>query len=432
MKLSLNNTLIPTLLLAFVGVTVTFLVPVFTTTTRWLVLLAVFFHLALKGKLLLPLRTRYGVMALVHAFWTICTVLWSEQPLLSGMKGIALAMMSLTALAAGYYWGRYNEVSKALDYLMPLAVAAIMAGLLGRFSATAIDRAGEVTLYSGLVNGSNMFGSMLAMCSPYLIWKLHQNWPRQRGRLWWMLISGIALFYLLAASSRSALLMVMFTMTGLFMTISMTKRVQLIVISFTVLTNAFLLSPGALERVEQQWIYKSVDTSVGVLNSRRTVWDYSLYQSLKGGWFGGGYGVTIGDTSQFTVGLTAVGYGREKGNSQLAIIEETGFVGGMIYLILLGTLFRRLFTVLMRWSPSPQKTLLAIITGALLGMVIHSAFEAWWVAPGSPEAVYFWVLSGAGLGLASHKPATVALPVRRQGLRRQLQNVPVSPGPATT
>lgn len=430
MKLSLNNTLIPTLVLAFVGVAVTFLAPIFTTTTRWLVLLVVLVYLGLKGKLLAPLRTRFGVVTLLYAFWTVCTMMWSEQPLLSGMKGIAFSMLSLTAVAAGYYWSRHRDASQAVDYLLPLTMCAIVAGLFGRFSAVALD-SGPVSMYSGLVVGSNMFGSMLAMCSPYLIWQLYLNWSRRNRRLWWIAVSGIALYYLLAASSRSALLMVLCTLAGLFMALSMTKRLQMIILLVTVTTNAFVLSPGVIERIEQQWIYKSVDRTGGVLNSRRTVWEYSYNQAVKGGWFGGGYGVTIGDTTQFTGGLTAVGYGREKGNSQLAVLEETGLIGGMLYLFLLIALFQRLLKVLLAWPRSPQKTLLAVITGALAGMVVHSCFEAWWVAPGGPETAYFWVLSGIALGLASHKPAVRVAPVQQRGLRKQLQNPPVSPGSAT-
>jgi len=33
------------------------------------------------------------------------------------------------------------------------------------------------------------------------------------------------------------------------------------------------------------------------------------------------------------------------------------------------------------------------------GLFVQSIFEAWWVAPGSPEAVYFWALTGVSIGL---------------------------------
>jgi hypothetical protein len=124
-----------------------------------------------------------------------------------------------------------------------------------------------------------------------------------------------------------------------------------------------------------------------VLYTRREVWQISYDQAKKGGWLGGGYGVTIGDT-EFEGGFTAVGYGREKGNSQLAIIEETGLIGFALYLNSLLPLFSSLLKSQKRWRRRPEKVLRGIVTGTLFGMLISSVFEAWWVAPSSPESVY--------------------------------------------
>jgi hypothetical protein len=32
-------------------------------------------------------------------------------------------------------------------------------------------------------------------------------------------------------------------------------------------------------------------------------------------------------------------------------------------------------------------------------MTVMGFFEAWWVAPGSPESIWFWAMVGIGLGL---------------------------------
>ena len=137
-----------------------------------------------------------------------------------------------------------------------------------------------------------------------------------------------------------------------------------------------------------------------MLYTREEVWSKSFEQAKKGGWFGGGYGVTIGD-KDFKGGLTAVGYGREKGNSQLAINEETGLIGLGIYLLSLFVLFKRLIGEQLRLKCSRAGVLLGIVTGTLFGMIMQSVFEAWWVAPGSPESLYFWTLTGVALGITS-------------------------------
>ena len=126
----------------------------------------------------------------------------------------------------------------------------------------------------------------------------------------------------------------------------------------------------------------------------------SLAVGLLVGWSGGGYGVTIGDTN-FKGGLTAIGYGREKGNTQLAIVEETGIIGLLIYLYLLYVLFKRLISEQSKLPRCGTKVLLGIVTGTLFGLIMQSVFEAWWVAPGAPESLYFWTLAGVAQGIAS-------------------------------
>ena len=67
------------------------------------------------------------------------------------------------------------------------------------------------------------------------------------------------------------------------------------------------------------------------------------------------------------------------------------------------------------------KALTAIVMGALLGALIIGVFEAWWVAPGAPESIWFWTMVGVALGLsevAVRKPAQYSRrPVRVPGFR---------------
>ena len=98
-------------------------------------------------------------------------------------------------------------------------------------------------------------------------------------------------------------------------------------------------------------------------------------------------------------GFTAYGYGREKGNSQLAVMEELGLIGLGLYVALLATLLSYLAHTFQRIRMRDEKVAFGIVTGAIIGMIVSSVFEAWWVAPGSPEAPFFWGLIGIALGL---------------------------------
>ena len=74
-------------------------------------------------------------------------------------------------------------------------------------------------------------------------------------------------------------------------------------------------------------------------------------------------------------------------------------MGLALYFTLILALFRRLVRGHFREEDRETKVVLGIVIGALGGLTIMSVFEAWWVAPGSPESAYFWSLAGVGLGL---------------------------------
>jgi hypothetical protein len=400
MNLTIKNILLPLLVLGFVGVAVTFLSPVFTTTTRWGLLLLCLLYVLVSGFWIKPFRSSFGSLTILFGLWALATALWSEVPGLTFMKGVAFLLVVVACLAIGQWWSQEHEMDKALDYLLPLTLAAILAGLLGRFSTYAVVHSGGTTLYQGLVSGPNMFGSMLAMCMPVLFWKTWLNLGNGKKAWFWMILVGIAAWYLFLASSRGAILIVFITFLGMMFSMSQGKRMRWALLTLAFLINAFLVVPGQFEYFQQQYIFKNATREQGVLHTREEVWSVSYQQAVKGGWFGGGFGVTIGAPNTYKGGLTAVGYGREKGNTQLALFEETGVVGFLIYLASLFALFHRLIRVWFSLPRGQDKTLLGIVTGVLAGMIVGSVFEAWWVAPGSPEAVYFWCLAGVGLGLA--------------------------------
>ena len=95
-----------------------------------------------------------------------------------------------------------------------------------------------------------------------------------------------------------------------------------------------------------------------------------------------GYGVSAPDIK--TPLLTGSHYEdgryiREKGNSILALIEETGLIGLIFFLL-------PLFYITLKIFKSPESQITdhrSLITAALAAMLVHAQFEAWWVGVGS-------------------------------------------------
>jgi len=390
--------LVPIMILAFVGTAVSFLNPIFNLTTRWLVLGIVVIYLFLIGEYKHLFHSRFCQVTILFAAWCLCTVIWSEQPMLSFMKIGAFILIVFTCMSAGKLWVRYNPLEHGLIYLVPLLFVTLVAGILGRYFASSNVNFSAVLLYQGMVGGSNMFGSMLAMCAPLLIW---QTYLQRKNSLWcliWLLLSGISVNYLLATFSRSSILVVVSSLLGFVLSLGVNRKLQISLALLGVFLIGFMVFPGQLEKLQQRYIYKNIPVQYGLLYTREDVWQESFRHAKMGGWIGGGYGVTIGD-SGFEGGLTSVGYGREKGNTQLAIIEETGLIGFGIYLFSIIVLFKGLISELLNLPRGHKRIILSIVTGTLIGMILQSVFEAWWNAPGSPESLYFWTLTGVAIGI---------------------------------
>lgn len=410
----LRDWLLPLMILGFVGIPVSFLGPVFNTSSRWLFLALMAVYLLLKGGGFRTGGTAFERFTLLFWCWALLTVTWSEVPSLTAMKATAFGAVVFVGMAAGRMWVRNHPREYALNYLLPLTIAALLAGILGKYSAAAFIDTGVSHLYQGLVAGPNMFGSLLAMVFPLLLWKTYSLWSYQRQRIVCLMLVGIDIYYLLAANSRGAILVVLFTLAGLLMTLPMRRRMRAGGLLLGTLAALLVTSPGALETAKRKFIHKEATEEQGIFYTREAVWAESYELAKAGGWFGGGYGVTIGDATftGFKGGLTSVGYGREKGSTQLALAEETGLVGLAIYSASIFALFISLARSVSRLREKNEKALMGVVVGALFGMCVQSIFEAWWVAPASPESVYFWVLVGVTLalsgraGLASRSGAT--------------------------
>ena len=217
------------------------------------------------------------------------------------------------------------------------------------------------------------------------------------------------------ARSRASLLIIVFTAIGLLLGVGLRKQALLIIAGSLLVLFVAALFPDLIDYIESAVVRKGISEDQGVFHSRWQVWEESLALGIKGGWIGGGYGVTIGAPWFGESSFTAIGYGREKANSQFAIMEELGIVGLVAYAVFLFSLFGLILTSFRRARDTKLRVNLGIVSGALAGFVLNSAFEAWWVAPGSAEAPFFWGLVGVGVGLSQIEAAVARQSATVQG-----------------
>jgi O-antigen ligase len=422
----LRNFWFPLATFAFVGVQVKYVGLVFTPTTRWIFLLLLLGHLVIRRRFLMGLNSAFGVSLLAYCIWCMLTSIWSEVPELSVAKSTAFVLVSLTFVSAGYFWIEKRDKLNAIRYLVPVATLALFAGIMGNNAATI---GANLKIYGGLTH-PNALGAMIVMSLPVLLWIAYKERKKPLARWIWIALVAVALAVLMRSGSRASTLGAAIVLILFLMSLKIRVTVFYSLLIMGALLIAASVDAELIHATYHDYLLKGQTEKKGILFSRERVWDKSYENAIAGGWFGAGYGVTIGDTV-FEGGLTAETYGREKGNAQLAIVEETGKIGLLLYFGLLLTLFTRILSAFIREKHGDMKVILGLIMGALCGITFTSVFEAWWVAPGSAESAFFWGLAGVGLGLAERSrrmsrflsPSTAASrpplirAVREQGAR---------------
>jgi len=142
-------------------------------------------------------------------------------------------------------------------------------------------------------------------------------------------------------------------------------------------------------------------TEKAVFQSRYSVWKQSLARAEKGGLIGAGFGVNINNhafSGDALSGQISSKYKGEKGNSQLAIIEETGIIGFGLYLILIISLFGSAIPRYLQLK-GVDRVVMGTMLGAIIGLLLESLVEGWWDSAAGPEVICFWTFVGVIHGM---------------------------------
>ena len=245
-----------------------------------------------------------------------------------------------------------------------------------------------------------MFGLLMSLSLPYILWQTYLNWRTRFKRIFWGLLLLSCIIFLLESLSRASMLFAAFILVGFIHGLKLNKKIYMFSISLMVFIAILLFNPAVIDKTIARYVYKT-DTTVSLLNSREKPWERSYEGAAQGGWFGLGYGVSYDDNSDFDFeyGLTSAGYGREKGNSQLALLEETGIVGFILFALLIASTLAKLIKLFIRTRGSENRVLIGIIMGTFIGLISQSIFEAWWTSPMTQESIFFWTLIGIARGI---------------------------------
>lgn len=373
--------------------------------TRWLMLIVMMLYMLIQRSLIRYFDWKLLLILSLYCAWCFFTSYWSIVPILSIIKSLLLFCMISVMVSAGVEWVKRHSMDDMLGYLRVVACFFLLSGYLRYLSGTAILE----SAFMGLTGNPNMFGFMMAAIFPLFCWETYRHWSPfyPVKRLFWLFLLVSCVFFLFASMTRSAILMSMSIFIGFIISLDLNKKILLSVFGMISLLFILIVYPPALlgltNTVKYYLLKGNVDSGQiveTVLENRRLVWSTSYEAAKEGGWFGVGYAATVGQ-NDFTLNnrLNSANYGREKGNSQLAVIEETGVIGFIGYLSIMGLISYKLVKVFFMALRKSDRVLIGIIAGTFFGMIAQSIFEGWWDAPGGPDSVYFWVLIGVIRGL---------------------------------
>lgn len=373
-----------------------FFTPLFNPTTRWLYVLIAFMLAFLVRYGQHARRTSVFALLAIYLAWCLLTVIWSEIPELSFNKVMAAVLVTVGLFSLGFAWMRQQSnvlhVMNAFHWLAPLSLIVAVSGKVGQ---GLLDEGQNY--YAGLAGNSNNLGWMMAVSMTFFTWKAFDHKLSAKQRSLFFSLMGVAVYYLLLSQSRASMILAFCAIFGFFIASGIGSRIRMVGLALFLVFGTFLFIPNASDLAYTKFVLKGSgsDLAYALEQSRGEQFRDSLDAAETGGLLGGGYGISIGASPlDYRGGGTAVGYGREKVNSPLAIVEETGIIGLSLVVLILLNIFILALRAYRSTIVQEERMLVGMLTGLIFGMVVHTNFEAWWVAPGSGLSIYFWSVAG--------------------------------------
>lgn len=393
---------LPAVMAAISACGTTLLPVVFNGTTRWGYIFIGLAYLVMHSrKIKFVFSLKLGLLLFLYVFWCFLTFVWSEIPLLSFYKGCTTFMVIFTLFSLGVSWGRSVAIDEAMKFMGLMFLIVLMVTSFA--SASESFMAGGVDMYVGLAGNPNNMGMLLAIALPFALWNVYTA-KSARVRYLWLSLFAYILYHLVISHSRAAMLLGGFELLGFLYGTGIKKYLLHISIVAISAISILLIYPEAADTFYNQYVLKGNvgdQASEAFERSRGAAYEEGYAMALEGGLIGAGNGISIGSNpGSYQGGFTTSGYSREKGNSAMAIVEETGLIG---LVIVLQFALVVIISAMASCRSFPQNSLprvaLSTLTGFFIGMLVYSNFEAWWVAQGSAESVVFWGATGVLYGL---------------------------------
>ncbi len=325
---------------------------------------------------------------------------WAEFPIVTLLRSVFFLVLVFGAYSvSSYFKNKYIDYSYIFTPLALLIILTSAASLL--FQIPENYRTGGNGLgLMGFAVHQNTLGSIAFLCGSvftfYLIKKAFISNRKPMVVLLLLAASILVVMVLFMTASRGAIAAFLIFLFFILLLETGIKR-SLIVFGITGLILIISLQFEFVKTAAENVIYKKAEN---ILSSRESMYRASLKGADNGGVFGIGYGMSDTALVKNVAGEMQNGrFIREKGSTLLALVEETGIVGAILFylpIVLLlwkggGRVVFRVKTIRQahcevpfgKLSETDVKSEKSFLISVIIAMTVHSQIEAWGVGVGS-------------------------------------------------
>jgi len=355
---------------------------------------------AKRAELLKLLANRKLVLVLYcFPLWAAITSFWSLDPQNSLIRAGYFAFVLTVAFVAGTLWFRKKE---NLDLLIPINIFVVLVSVISLIFGVPESswELSPIWRFKGFAQHQNTLGALILFTSLPLIWNLFLK----KINIFQLLLLLINVGVLIITFSRASILSFVLIFVVLTIRLKFTLFLKILGAVVVLISILLLIKPQLVIKPINHIVYKG---SYSAYSTREKLFDDSFQSAINGGLLGLGYGVSNPQIKN-PINVGGSNSIREKGNSTLALIEETGIIGLVLFLLPLLTLANYFFRFRKHYSVSSYE--LSVISNPslvtnyrsrvllftfTLSLLLHSQFEAWLGGVSSFQLLIYFVLLGS-------------------------------------
>jgi len=361
---------------------------------RWAFLALLGLSLIVRGGMAWLPRMGHPAYLSLALFVAVClaSIQYSPNGEMTLFKSLAFGFLLFVSVVHGALPHKKGAARVCSSFALLTGLVVLGCG----FVAAREGLTGPGGNFAGLFGDANSLGAFIGLAVPFLLFAMVR---RVEPSLLKRALAGsvflAALAFLLASHSRAGIGAAMLA-CGWWLFFSSRRAVAVLLVGGAVAALVVAVYfPSNFNWVEQQYILKKRNS---VLQSRDALWRKSLASVKESPFLGAGFGISPGVSQGWPISAQTGKWGREKGNSYLAVAGEVGLIEALLLLLPVAWILLRAA----RWLSEHRRkherafefwTALAV-SSCLIGGLTDAFAEAWLTAPGFFCTIIFWIAFG--------------------------------------